>query len=82
MPFKTRKQKEAAAGRRYLESDSVSINYSLADSVVGKVDTQRQRSDESQSVEKLTYVRTDLVKILVIASLIITAQIILALTRA
>ena len=82
MPFKTRRQKEAAS-KRFQQSNAVSISY-----YHGDIQPQERKSNvsevkkEEETIEKLDYVGRDIVKILLVASIICGSQIILALLRA
>lgn len=85
MPFKTRKQKEVAASRRFLQS-TLSISYdgnskALEHHESSKASKNKLHKD-TFTIEKLDYVGRDIIKILLLASIISGAQIVLALLRA
>lgn len=86
MPFKTRRQKETAAARRFTFADSGSVQYSASDKSAVETKTKPERVVQQEpkrttgGIENLDYVRRDLLKILFAASLIIGAQILLRLT--
>ena len=87
MPFKTKRQKLAAAQRRFTFSDSGLAKYQIAEEKKGQVqEAEGQTADEMKTsrveIEDLSYVKLDLVKILLFASLIIGAQILLSFVRA
>lgn len=93
MPFKTKRQKLAAAARRFTFSDSGLVSYSQKSSayqVAEEVKVQPEKLREEKlaavktsggEIENLSYVRADLVKILILASLVVGAQIALSLIR-
>lgn len=87
MPFKTRRHKLAAAARRFTFSDSGLVSYQVA----GEAKEQPQKILEERpqtaktsgrQIENLNYVGADLLKILLLASLIIASQIALSFVRA
>lgn len=87
MPFKTKRQKIAANARRFELSQSASVNYDIITGAVSSKSEKDSGADAKaqkgvKAIESLSYVGADLVKILLLASLIFVAQIILALTRA
>ena len=93
MPFKTRKQKEAAAQRRFTFSPYGTLSWG---SNIGKStdDVENVNRGEGSDlgrrkalpiphkfeVENLSYVRLELIKIVLFASLIFTTQLLLRLT--
>lgn len=87
MPFKTKRQKLAAAQRRFSYSDSGSVTYD-EQRISGSSRVESRPTSENKPVqaktkvleiENLGYVRADLVKILITASIIISSQIALSL---
>ena len=81
MPFKTRKQKEAAASRRFLQS-TLSISYDGNSPALEYHESSiATKKKDTFTIEKLDYVERDIIKILLLASIISGAQIVLALLR-
>ncbi|MBI3283154.1 hypothetical protein HYZ70_03720 [Candidatus Curtissbacteria bacterium] len=87
MPFKTRRQKLAAAARRFTFSQSGLVSYEVSS---GKKEEPKTAHEEqpgsfrspAREIENLSYVRTDFLRILLLATLIIAAQILLSFVRA
>ena len=85
MPFKTKRQKLAAAQRRFTFSQSGSVIYK-ADDTFNPSDSAEQSSAKGvqkahvAQVENLVYIKRDLLRILAIASFIIIAQLAISLT--
>jgi len=93
MPFKTKRQKLAAAARRYTLSAPLPINYSSEKNAAelnkppqrdvgnNKPDNLSNKQSTGAIEENYKYVKVDLIKIAVIASLIITSQIIILIFK-
>jgi len=82
MPFKTRRQKLAAASRRFTFTDSGPAIYrgrSETTRVAEEVE-KSGRENRPKEIEDLSYLRSDIIKIFLAASLIIGAQVALRLT--
>lgn len=80
MPFKTRQQKIAAESRRFVLSENqIKFEPEQKLSQAAKAGTGL---DVKKNIADLSYVRGDLLKILLIASAVILTQIGLALTLA
>lgn len=94
MPFKTKRQKLAAAQRRFTFTDGGLVTYkesssskveakSISEEQGATVKTKglekRELISRSLEIENLGYVRAELVKILILASIIISSQIALSL---
>jgi len=86
MPFKTRRQKEAASARRFNFTQSGHVTYGTDDTpraAKTEVKTKEAKPQTTQiAVENLSYVGSDLVKIIILAALIIFAQLVLSFIRA
>lgn len=84
MPFKTRRQKQSAAQRRFSYSDSGAVIYSTdiekTNKSEAKVETKPNKNPTVDTIENLSYVGRDLLRIVSVAFLIIAAQLILRLT--
>lgn len=86
MPFKTRKQKLAASQRRFTFSDSGLVSWQVGRGARGQLEKARglENTEAKTSfgeIENLGYVKVDLVRILVLASLLVGAQVLLSLIR-
>lgn len=93
MPFKTKRQKLAAAARRYTLSESLPINYNSQKNAADlnklpQKDVENNKSDNLSNKQSTgaieanyKYVKVDLIKIAVIASLIVTSQIIILIFK-
>ena len=77
MPFKSRAQKIAASARRFEFWETGATSYQ-GTSVRTPLGSERKTG----MIERLPYVRHDLVKIGLLAALIVTAQILLSFARA
>ena len=80
MPFKTRKHKIAAAQRNYTFAQTkVSLGSLQSDDEASQMELekvkQKVEKTNGRSIEDLSYIRRDLLKILVMASFIIAVQI-------
>ena len=84
MPFKTRKEKESATERRFAWTNEQTVSYQN----VGEKNQVRTSSEVNirnepkvrKRIAETVYVRSDLIKIIIIASAIISLQAILSLT--
>lgn len=76
MPFKTKQQKISAAQRRFIYEQKT---ISLPDLTGAKIDVSHDKAtkDKNKSFD-LAYVKFDLVKIFIAASVLIGAQIVLS----
>lgn len=86
MPFKSRRLKEKAQARRFEIAQTGYVRW-VGEDGESKKSTKAKASreplpDSRQAIENLAYVKSDLVKIVLLATLVIAAQILLALTRA
>lgn len=86
MPFKTRKQKLAASQRRFTFSDSGLVSWQARRGTGGQLKKASglENTEEKTSfgeIENLGYVRGEIVRILVLASLLVGAQVLLSFTR-
>lgn len=80
MPFKTRKQKESAAARRFTFSDGrISIS-NIEDQNMPSGKIHRQESVSGLEKEDNLYLKKDLLKIVILSLLLIGAQVALRLT--
>ena len=80
MPFKTKKQKEAAKNRRIIFSKNALISYTKENvaTLSGVPQTSVNDTKAIGLVDKdYSYIRSDLVRILFLSSVIIIAQIVL-----
>ena len=80
MPFKTKRRKLKAGTRHFVFSEGA---VKIIDS--GKEELKNDIGDKKQTalgVENLSYLRADLIKILLISAFILAAQIMLRLTLA
>lgn len=86
MPFKIKRQKLAAAARRFTFSDSGLVSYQVEEEAKEQPEKLREEKlaavkTSGGEIENLSYVRADLVKILILASLVVGVQIALSLIR-
>lgn len=77
MPFKSRAAKIAASSRRFEFSQTAATSYQATNERRPQVTEKK-----TDAIEKLAYVRHDLVKIGILAALVVTAQILLSFVRA
>lgn len=83
MPFKTKRQKISASQRRFTFEGAAEINYpSNVKAIKNPAIKITSTKTDSKSIENLDYVRSDIVKILSGASVIILAQLGFSLTLA
>lgn len=76
MPFKSRAAKIAASARRFEFWETGATSYQ------GTIERAPLESEKTKIVEKLPYIRHDLVKIGLLAALVVAAQILLNFVRA
>ncbi len=77
MPFKTKRQKLSAPSRRYTFSSG---KVSIEGSVKAFETTPYRKSEDSLDKKDKLFLRKDLLKIIVLSSLLVGAQILLRLT--
>lgn len=78
MPFKTKRQKMAAVDRRFVFAETPVGEYGQDIGVQERKPADAR--DSARNIQDLGYLGRDLAKILIVASVIIAAQITLALT--
>ncbi len=79
MPFKTKKQKQSAAVKRYTFSgEAISVSY--GSEKPSKEDTRGAIHEVSLEQRDKLYLRKDLLKIVILSSIVVGAQIALRLT--
>lgn len=80
MPFKTKRHKIRAENRRYTLLDSGTFNYYDVTQEVKKGEKVSENINQRKIETNYNYVRRDLLKIMLITSLVVVIQIILKIS--